>query len=71
MVLETTDMGHADIHSASPVAYTIAGGGTRVNRGVVTDAGTGYDHQDVLYTAGKVCGVDIGFGKEIPGVIAS
>lgn len=71
VVLETTDMGHADIHSASPVAYTIAGGGTRVNRGVVTDAGTGYDHQDVLYTAGKACGVDIGFGKEIPGVIAS
>ncbi|REL35706.1 DUF1552 domain-containing protein [Thalassotalea euphylliae] len=70
VVVETTDMGHADTHSASPVAYTIAGGGTRINRGVVTDAGTGYDHHDVLYTAAKACGVDIGFGKEIPGVIA-
>lgn len=36
VVLETTDMGHADIHSASLVAYTIAGDGTRINRGVVT-----------------------------------
>ncbi|MBE1301179.1 MAG: DUF1552 domain-containing protein [Alteromonadaceae bacterium] len=71
VVLETTDMGHADIHSGDPVSYIIAGGGSRVHRGVTNSAGSSYDHHDVLHTAAKACGVDLGFGQEIPGVIAS
>ncbi|WP_125717398.1 DUF1552 domain-containing protein [Pseudoalteromonas rubra] len=69
VVLETTDMGHADKHSANPCAYLIAGGGARINRGVVSDIGSGYNQHDVLHTAAKACGVDLGFGKEIPGVV--
>ncbi|TMP39875.1 DUF1552 domain-containing protein [Pseudoalteromonas rubra] len=69
VVLETTDMGHADKHSANPCAYLIAGGGARIIRGVVSDIGSGYNQHDVLHTAAKACGVDLGFGKEIPGVI--
>ncbi|WP_125784584.1 DUF1552 domain-containing protein [Pseudoalteromonas rubra] len=69
VVLETTDMGHADKHSANPCAFLIAGGGARINRGVVSDIGSGYNQHDVLHTAAKACGVDLGFGKEIPGVI--
>ncbi|MCF6443024.1 hypothetical protein L1077_26725, partial [Pseudoalteromonas luteoviolacea] len=68
-VLETSDMGHADKHSANPCSYLIAGGGARINRGVVSNMGSGYNQHDVLHTAAKACGVDLGFGKEIPGII--
>lgn len=70
IVLETSDMGHADKHSANPCSYLIAGGGTRINRGVVSDMGSGYNQHDLLHTAAKACGVSLDFGKEIPGIIA-
>lgn len=70
IVVETTDMGHADKHSGSDVPYLIAGGGSRINRGVTTAAGSSYDNYDLLHTSAKACGVELDFGQEIPGVIA-
>ncbi|BDX06589.1 DUF1552 domain-containing protein [Planctobacterium marinum] len=69
VVVETTDMGHADLHSNSDVPLMIAGGGSAINRGVTTAAGSSYDHWDLLHTAAKACNVDLGYGKEIPGVL--
>ena len=68
VVVETTDMGNADIHGSSDVPMMIAGGGTSMNRGVSTSAGSSYNQLDVLHTAAQACGVTLNFGKEIPGV---
>tara|TARA_R110002049_G_scaffold154534_2_gene319039 strand:+ start:3903 stop:5189 length:1287 start_codon:yes stop_codon:yes gene_type:complete len=70
VVLETTDMGHADVHGNADVPLMIAGGGSAINRGVSTVAGDGYNNLDLLHTAAKACGVTLNYGKEIPGVIA-
>jgi len=70
IVVETTDMGHADLHGGSDVPYLIAGGGSRINKGVTTAAGASYDNYDLLHTSAKACGVVLDFGQEIPGVIA-
>ena len=69
VVVETTDMGHADIHGATDVPMMIAGGGSSINRGVTTPAG-GYNQRDMLHTAALACGVTLGYGSEIPGVLA-
>ena len=68
VVVETTDMGHADVHGSSKVPFLIAGGGSAVNRGTTTPA-AGHDQYDVLHTAAKACGVTLAFGREIPGVL--
>jgi len=68
VVTEVTDMGHADLHGRDDVPMIIAGGGTAVNRGRTT-AGSGYSQRDMLHTAAKACGVTLGFGREIPGVL--
>ena len=68
IVTEVTDMGHADLHSGSDVPMLIAGGGSAINKGVVT-AGSGYNQRDMLHTAAKACGVSLGYGREIPGVL--
>lgn len=71
VVVETTDMGHADKHSGNDVPFMLAGGGDVIRRGVVNVAGSQYNHQDVLYTAAKACGVEWLHGKEIAGVLTS
>lgn len=68
IVAETTDMGHADLHGNRDVPMFIAGGGNTINKGVVT-AGNGYNQQDMLHTAAKACGVSLGYGREIPGIL--
>lgn len=68
IVVETTDMGHADLHSNSDVPFMIAGGGGAVNRGRTTP-GAGFNQYDMLFTAAKACGVNLDFGREIPGVL--
>lgn len=70
VVLETTDMAHADLHSATDAPFMIAGGGDSVRRGVTTATNGNYDHWDVLHTSAKACGVSLDFGREIPGVLA-
>ncbi|MEM1401903.1 MAG: DUF1552 domain-containing protein [Pseudomonadota bacterium] len=69
IVLETTDMGHADKHSGNDVPLLIAGGGGAINTGVTTPAGASYNNHDVLFTAAKACGVAFDTGSEIPGVL--
>lgn len=69
MVVETTDMGHADKHGGNDVPFMLAGGGSVIRRGVTNIAGSQYNHQDVLYTAAKACGVEWLHGKEISGVL--
>ncbi len=68
VVVEVTDMGHADLHSSADVPMMIAGGGSRVNRGVST-AGNGYNQRDMLHTAARACGVNLPYGRLIPGVL--
>ncbi len=68
VVLETTDMGHADLHGNSDVPFMLAGGGGRLRRGQGTPA-NGYDQHDLLHTAGLACGVTLPYGREIPGVL--
>ncbi|MEM8941927.1 MAG: DUF1552 domain-containing protein [Pseudomonadota bacterium] len=68
IVVETTDMGHADKHSGDDVPLLIAGGGGAINTGVTTSVGSGYNNHDVLYTAAQVCGVTFDTGREIPGI---
>lgn len=70
VVVETTDMGHADLHGANNVPLMIAGGGSRINRGVATATGGAYDQLDMLHTAAKACGVTLDYGSEIPNVLA-
>lgn len=62
-------MGHADKHSGSDVPLKIAGGGSAINRGVTTSAGSWYKNWDMLHTAAKACNVQLGLGQEIPGVL--
>lgn len=69
VVVEVTDMGHADLHSQDDVPMLIAGGGSAVNRGAST-AGSGYDQRDMLCTAASACGVTLPYGSVIPGVVA-
>jgi hypothetical protein len=69
IVVETTDMGHADLHSGINVPLMIAGGGDTIQRGVTTPAGSSYNQLDALYTAAMACGVTLNFGKQIPGVL--
>ena len=68
MVVEVTDMGHADLHGANDVPMMIAGGGSTVNRGTST-AGRGFNQRDMLHTAARACGVTLPYGETIPGVI--
>jgi hypothetical protein len=70
VVVETTDMGHADRHSGQDVPLLIAGGGGTMRRGVATPVGGAYDNYDLLYTAALACGVVFDAGREIPGVLA-
>ena len=71
VVIETTDMGHADKHGAVDVPFMIAGGGDAINRGVTTPVGGAYNQLDLCYTAAKACGVEsLSFGREIPGVLS-
>lgn len=70
VVIETTDMGHADKHSGNDVPMMIAGGGGAINTGTSTVGGSSYNQLDMLFTAAKSCGVALEFGKEIPGVLA-
>lgn len=67
IVVETTDMGHADLHGNNDVPLMIAGGGSFVNRGVTT-AGAGYNQRDLLQTSANICGINLSFGQVIPGV---
>lgn len=70
VVVETTDMGHADQHGANDVPLMIAGGGSAIQRGVTTPAGSGYNQLDVLHTAAQALGVTLDFGQPIPGVLS-
>ena len=69
VVVETTDMGHADKHGNNDVPFMIAGGGSRINRGTTTAVGSSYNQLDVIHTAAKACGVTLNFGSEIPNVL--
>lgn len=69
VVVEVTDMGHADLHSSNDVPMLIAGGGSYVNRGVTT-SGNGYNQRDMLRTAASACGVNLPYGDIIPGVLS-
>ncbi len=69
VVVEVTDMGHADLHSSEDVPMLIAGGGNHVNRGTST-AGSGYNQRDMLHTAARACGVNLPYGRVIPGVLS-
>jgi len=69
IVVEATDMGHADLHGSNDVPMLIAGGGSFVNRGVST-AGSGYNQRDMLHTAASACGVNLPYGRVIPGVLS-
>ena len=70
VVVETTDMGHADKHSGSDVPYLLAGGGGAFATGVTTQVGSNYHNHDLLYTAAKVCGIEFDTGRELPGVLS-
>ena len=69
VVVEVTDMGHADLHGANDVPMLIAGGGSAINRGRST-AGSGFNQRDMLHTAASACGVDLPYGRIIPGVLS-
>ncbi len=69
VVVEVTDMGHADLHGANDVPMMIAGGGGRINRGVSTP-GRGYNQRDMLHTAARALGVTLPYGRVVPGVLA-
>ena len=69
VVVETTDMGHADTHGGTDVPFMLAGGGSAVRRGVTTATGGSYNNWDLLHTAALACGVTLSFGTEIPGVL--
>ena len=69
VVVEVTDMGHADLHGQNDVPMMIAGGGAAINRGTST-AGAGFNQRDMLHTAARACGVTLGYGRLIPGVLA-
>lgn len=69
VVVEVTDMGHADLHSGNDVPMLIAGGGGAFATGVTTP-GSGYSQHDLLHTAAKACGVNLSFGQEVPGVLS-
>ena len=71
IVLETTDMGHADSHNSSDVPLMLAGGGGAIQRGVSNAGSSTYNQVDLLETAAQACGVDsLGFGgRIIPGVL--
>jgi len=71
MVIETTDMGNADTHGSIDVPMMIAGGGGAIHRGVGTTANNNYNQLDMLHTAALACGVTLGFGQEIPGVLST
>ena len=68
IVVETTDMGHADKHGGSDVPYLLAGGGGAINTGVTTPVGASYHNHALLYTAAQICGVTFDTGREIPGI---
>jgi len=70
VVVETTDMGHADKHSNADVPLMIAGGGSTIRRGVSSTTDASYHNLDVLHTAAKACGVTLDYGREIPGVLS-
>ena len=70
VVLESTDMGHANDHAALDVPFIIAGGGSALNRGVVTNAGASYETADLLHTAAQALNVTLPYGSTIPGVLA-
>ena len=70
VVVETTDMGHADLHGSGDVPMMIAGGGAAINGGTTTSTDGNYDHRDMLHTAALAAGVGLGYGSEIPGVLA-
>ncbi len=69
VVVEVTDMGHGDLHGQNDVPFMIAGGGSAINRGTTT-AGNGFNQRDLLHTAAQACGVTLGYGSTIPGVLA-
>ena len=69
VVVEVTDMGHADLHSGNDVPMLIAGGGGAFATGLTTQ-GSGYNQHDLLHTAAKACGVNLSFGQEIAGVLS-
>lgn len=71
VVVETTDMGHADIHGNTDVPLMLAGGGGAIHRGVTTPAGSSYNQLDALHTAALACGVSLAFGQPIPGVLTT
>ncbi len=71
VVVETTDMGNADTHGASDVPFLLAGGGSAIRRGVTTTTGGSYNQLDVLHPAAAACGVTLGFGQTIPGVLTT
>ena len=70
VVVETTDMGHADTHGSINVPFMIAGGGNAIRRGTTTATGGSYNQLDMLHTAALACGVTLNFGNEIPGILA-
>lgn len=67
--VEGTDMGHGDLHGSNDVPMMIAGGGSAINRGTTT-AGNGFNNRDLIHTAARALGVNLGYGREIPGVLA-
>ena len=69
VVVEVTDMGHGNNHTAHDAPMLIAGGGNYINRGTTT-AGSGFHQRDLLHTAAKACGITLSYGQEIPGVLA-
>ncbi len=71
VMVETTDMGNADAHGATDVPLMIAGGGSAIRRGVTTSTGGSYNQLDVLHTAAAACGLTLGFGQQIPGVLTT
>ena len=68
MLVEVTDMGHADLHGQNDVPMLMAGASGAIRQGVTT-AGSGYTQRDMLHTAAKACGATLPYGTEIPGVI--
>ena len=70
IVLETTDMGHGDLHSSSDIPLLLAGGGGAIQRGVSNAGDSSYNQSDLLETAAQACGVtNLGLGRVVPGVL--